>query len=263
MNTLLKNMVMAGVLTTASGVWSQNLLVNGGFETPTLPRNGTLDLPSGYDLLPGWTIGGSGIVWLMRANATTYSDPPPKEGDNKIAFNSGNRLPGRTWISQSLDTDIGEVYELNFYVGRGGGVGDVSLTAAVYDETGALLRKREIMPPAQGWTESQRVLFKAVSKRTTVEFKDSSTETIGVDVELDAVSVSKYRDTVSISVSQVAISWESVVGASYQVQYSLLPGATTWVDFGSAVTGNGNEMTVFDAVQMGKPDRVYRVIRLP
>ncbi len=59
----------------------------------------------------------------------------------------------------------------------------------------------------------------------------------------------------------VEISWLSVTGQLYQVQVtpSLAPG--TWTNFGSPVTGDGSEKSIYDQTR-NREKRFYRVLRL-
>ncbi len=59
----------------------------------------------------------------------------------------------------------------------------------------------------------------------------------------------------------VAISWNSVSGMLYQVQWASVLDTNTWNNLGSPVTGNGSTNSVFDPFQ--SPQRFYRVVPLP
>ena len=66
----------------------------------------------------------------------------------------------------------------------------------------------------------------------------------------------------SIHFSRVAICWGSLVGGSYQVQYSTALNPSVWNDLGTPVAGTGSTVCVEDPIQPGEA-RFYRVVTLP
>ncbi len=151
---------------------------NGSFELPA--DSPAQYLPSGSTLLPGWVTGGNGgrVYWAAGDGA---------QGPRHLGFNTGDSPPG-SWVSQTFDTELGGKYEVTFYVGRYG-YGEISLTASAKSHAGEVLGQLVAVPVDQGWGPVQRFVFTATSSRTTLEFLDTSTQTVKVDITLDGVSV--------------------------------------------------------------------------
>jgi hypothetical protein len=56
------------------------------------------------------------------------------------------------------------------------------------------------------------------------------------------------------------LTWSTVAGNSYQVQYVSDLGATNWINFGSAITASSSVATVSDSFTNSQ--RFYRVLLL-
>lgn len=157
--------------------------LNGSFELPGLPSGTSLRLPVGSTNVQGWTVIGAGgpVEW--------YNSTRAKEGLHDLHFNDSGA--SGTAIAQAFDTLVGAYYKVTFYVGRtGGGAGDVSLTASVRSQTGALLGQTRADAASNGYGTVQQLLFTATTSTTTLEFLDTSSGDIGaVDVLLDNVAV--------------------------------------------------------------------------
>lgn len=67
---------------------------------------------------------------------------------------------------------------------------------------------------------------------------------------------------VKIQVSQVAVSWNSVLDINYQVQFALAVNPSAWTNLGVPVVGTGSNNMVFDSV-LDQPKKFYRVISVP
>ncbi len=166
----------------ASQSWSG--ITNGSFEIPA----GQPDqyLSAGTTILPGWQAGGSGgpVYWSLH-----YDPFPAANGVREITFNRQNAAPG-SWIAQTLDTVVSTNYEVLFQVGRtGAGRGSVSLTVSAKSQSGKVLGQLAVEQASLGFGSTQRFVFTAESASTTIEFLDSSSETVSVDVLLDNVVV--------------------------------------------------------------------------
>ena len=79
----------------------------------------------------------------------------------------------------------------------------------------------------------------------------------------DNVLVSPALPTMLIRFSQVELSWDTLTGMSYQLQYSSTLKADQWVDLGVAVAGTGGKVRFLDDVPEGSPKRFYRIVRTP
>jgi hypothetical protein len=106
------------------------------------------------------------------------------EGRLWIGFNGGDSAPGGS-LSQTFTTVPGNSYIVAFAVGKVG-FGNVSLTASAVARDQAVLASKCCIPTGGVWTDFY-LEFTATSSSTTLVFKDTSPETIGVDVTLDDV----------------------------------------------------------------------------
>src|SRR5438270_9860169 len=86
-------------LVWAVPVRAQNLIANGGFETPPYAPSTTIT---------NWTVGGAGHVHEADEGSTSPS--------HALALNIGGDSEGTT-VSQSFSTIVGNLYELDFDAG--------------------------------------------------------------------------------------------------------------------------------------------------
>lgn len=77
---------------------------------------------------------------------------------------------------------------------------------------------------------------------------------------LGVVEIEPFRLT--IQVDTVAIEWDSVSNTVYQLQYRSPLSGNVWLNLGSATTGTGSRVVVYDSV-LGDPRRQYRVEVVP
>lgn len=185
-----RSSVFAVSILAAAGHLAAAPFLNGGFESPVLPNGSEIGVGPGNDALLGWVVGGSGRgINIIRGQTTT-----PKEGSQFLLFNGGDSLPGN-WIAQTFDTVAGRRYKVSFTAGRTGpgtGSGNVSVVASVKSQTGATLEQSVAIPVGNGFGASQEFVFTAVSGLSTIQFSDTSSATISVDLLLDAVTIVQF-----------------------------------------------------------------------
>jgi hypothetical protein len=164
--------------------------LNGGFENPVLPNGSEIGVGPGNDALLGWSVGGTGRgINIVRGLIVT-----PKEGSQFVLFNGGNSLPGN-WIAQTFDTIAGRRYRVSFAVARTGpgtASGNVSIVASVKSQAGETLEQSVAIPVGNGFGPTQEFVFTAVSGASTIQFADTSSATVSVDLLLDAVSIVQF-----------------------------------------------------------------------
>jgi hypothetical protein len=82
------------------------------------------------------------------------------------------------------------------------------------------------------------------------------------DVYFTNFSVTNMADQIQAKIhSAVEISWLSVTGQLYQVQYTPSLAPATWTNFGTTVIGDGTEKSVYDQTR-NQDKQFYRVLRL-
>ena len=90
-----------------------NLIVNGSFEEGNYTGGEWNDIAPGSTDLTGWSNTGIGLINWHNSAAMMN----PFDGDKVVDLNnSGNGLADTGILSQSFATDIGESYELTFYL---------------------------------------------------------------------------------------------------------------------------------------------------
>ncbi len=75
------------------------------------------------------------------------------------------------------------------------------------------------------------------------------------------VEITASPTVVQIQTSQVAITWNSVLGSNYQVQFITSPDSPAWEDLGPVHFGTGEILEQTDDVRTGH--RLYRIIGVP
>jgi len=113
-----------------------SLLVNGSFETPTVPAGGYTTFAVGSSAITGWT-----VVGPAGANVAPVSTTFTQNGVAFVA-QDGNQWLDLTGldsnnaegVSQSVATTIGNAYQLTYFVGNttGGNIFGTSSTVNVF-----------------------------------------------------------------------------------------------------------------------------------
>ena len=74
---------------------------------------------------------------------------------------------------------------------------------------------------------------------------------------LAGVTVQSFSQRINISVSQVRLCWDTILGKVYQLQYATLSDPDTWQDLGEPVDGTGEPYCVTQDVEGDR--RFYRL----
>src|SRR5207302_3875079 len=98
------------VLLLGNELQARSLLTNGGFEAPIQSGGAVTGLSVGSSGLPGWSIGGTGSIFLVTAPLQSLTNAA--EGTQYISFNGNN-----VRLSQSFNTVPGASYEVSFSAG--------------------------------------------------------------------------------------------------------------------------------------------------
>lgn len=83
-----------------------------------------------------------------------------------------------------------------------------------------------------------------------------------VGSQLRAFLLTPIAPRLTVRVSAVQLSWNSVSGRDYQIQYRTALGGDEWSDLGEPVRGSGDIESLTDEVEEGQFARFYRVIEL-
>ena len=233
-------------------------LVNGGFESinnhaAIPPGTGSVILP-GATWLTGWTVGGPGYdIFVYDGTAGGFG---PVDGQHWINFNGENTAPGGI-LSQTFLTTVGAPYSVSFSVGKAG-TGNVSLTATVVSTNNTIIASNHCVPTTGVWTQFH-LNFTATTTNSTLIFTDTSTQTIGVDVTLDAVSVvtppvvtlspASQEVLVGSAVTFTAAATNGPTGVQwFQGTNAILNATSTTLSFTANAGSGGNYTAVFTNV---------------
>lgn len=138
---------------------------------PAKVTNGDFD--KGLD---GWTTSGAVRVY-------------PRSSNKRLNFNFANKAPDGV-ASQVVQTDPKQKYKLTFEVFANGKnrIGEVQITASLFDGT-KLLGYQIVSVSGKTGRQTGSIDFTAASKKTEIRFRDTSSETAGVDLNLDNIQI--------------------------------------------------------------------------
>lgn len=157
----MRSMSAALILFCAGSVQSQ--LLNPGFEPDTAVGSNNI-LPGGSTDVPGWTTILQGVEWF---NAAQFSAASP---DGGYAVDLCNFTYTTGGIQQSIATDIGTQYTVEFYLGTQKTSGRVG-TAEIFVDAGDTPVSFEIATnTASAYWELRSFTFTATSPQTMLTF---------------------------------------------------------------------------------------------
>lgn len=175
----------------AASAFAQNLIVNGDFESLVATEEIDIkDLSFGDYLTFGWTVSGDAAISLYPSDDFSTGQ--------YVTFGDGERDAAGAEMQQIFATQIGQVYEVSFNVGRvGPGGAVVGVTGAVFGGNNFNTTLGELTgyasPAGESggtvWFSPVSFTFTAVSELSLLRFSDTSNTTLSVDTRLDNVSV--------------------------------------------------------------------------
>jgi len=230
-----------------------NLLLNGSFESPTIPAGIVSATTPTF-----WQTNGAYAGLIHGDYSPGY--PLPQDGQQYAA------LGNSTTLSQAFTIGSSGTYVLTWFDSTEyNGLGQFSpYSVTVADSVGNTVASADLDANASGlrlWL--QRSLgFALTPGAYTLRFNGHANVFAEMSL-IDNVSLqtdnSDLRST--IHCSAVDICWPGRTNQMYQVQYQTNLSDTNWFDFGSAVVGTGANC-VTDGIN-GSVQRFYRVIRVP
>lgn len=218
---------------------SANLVQNGSFESSQLQ---------------GWTLSGE-PDGVFASIGTAHS------GVFSAVFGATNTP---AFLSQNLSVSAGQRYLLSFWVTIGDHQGGIPNQFLVKWGDVVLLDQSNKVFPA--WTNLE-FFVTATSSQSTLAFG-------GLDspdyIALDDVSVTLSNPDsqppefleVTKQSDLVNLTWRTVVGQVYQLQYKTDLSETVWRDIGSAITAT-NATTVVNDTPGTDARRFYRISKVP
>jgi hypothetical protein len=194
----------------AAGMWiglgvgrsalADNLLINGSFETPVIT-------PPSYPFLGSYSFAG----WNGYSPATSLANAcglsrgtqyglVDYDGQQVFSLDGGDAPPG-TWIEQTFTTTPGQLYKIDFVIGRSGSsAASLSLNAQVFDSSSQQLANLSASPPTNAGWNSATFNFVANSISSRLRFTDTSGSNPNSDNVIDFVSATAVPEPASMIV---------------------------------------------------------------
>jgi hypothetical protein len=176
-------MLLLGASATASNA---DLILNGSFETPTVPVDGFHDFFSGSGALTGWiVVGSNGTNVSIVSGSFSHSGAnsgvtfPAQNGKQWLDLTSQGSDSRTEGVAQMVATIAGDRYQLSYWIGNTGPFGttstvNVSLNGApAFSDTNATPS-----PTTQIWKQFSHT-FVATGTATTLAFLNGGN--IGLD----------------------------------------------------------------------------------
>jgi len=119
--SLLTGFTLASLLISAMPARGQ--IVNGSFETPTVPNGGFTGFLNGSTAITGWTVVGADVAIISGTFMQSGITFQAQSGAQWLDLSGTQSNTPSTGVRQLVSTVTNQVYALNFYVGSttGGG----------------------------------------------------------------------------------------------------------------------------------------------
>lgn len=103
---------------------AQNLISNGGFETPVTVGGSSTTLAGGSITITGWQVVGPNILLLNTGYTEANVSFAAHSGLNSVDLTGAINVGPTAGITQTVDTSIGQAYLLSFWLGNADGSGN-------------------------------------------------------------------------------------------------------------------------------------------
>ncbi len=232
-------------------VHAQNVLLNGSFESPSIPSNSVLDTDP-----VSWS--GTNFVIINGDHSPSY--PLPQDGQQYV------QLGHSSILSQAFSIGINGVYMLAWFDSTefNGPDSQSPYSVSVIDGGGNPVVSEDFDANSislRSWSpHSLQVAL--VQGDYTIQFEGHVGQS-GEGSHIDNVSLQiDNSDLIAkIQTSAVDVCWPGRTDQMYQVQFRNSLTDTNWFDLGSPVQGTGTNC-VTDPIN-GRKQRFYRIGRLP
>ena len=219
---------------------NQPIVANGGFETGSLSS---------------WTLNGS-----TKQNFVTTTSGFVHSGSYGMAL---GQEPSLGYLYQTLATTPGQNYLLSLWLTNPSNPDGATPNQFLVQWNGTTLFNQTNIPFTT-WTNLQFVVT-ATNASTVLQFGFEDTPYF---LALDDVSVVPLSPP-TFNVAQPAttgfnLTWNTIAGQVYQVQYKTNLTQPNWIDLGNPLTATTNTLTLQDTDAItASPSRFYRVVEQP
>jgi subtilase family serine protease len=222
---------------------SQSIVNNGGFETGSF-SGWTLNASSEYDL-------------VTTVSSYVHS------GSYGAALGQDGSLG---YLDQTLPTAPGQNYLLSLWLDNPSNKHGATPNQFLVQWNGTTLFNRTNMPFA-AWTNLQFIVT-ATGVATVLQFGFEDTPNyLGLD-DISVTPISppafKTEQQATAPTASFNLTWTTVAGLVYQVQYITNLVQTNWIDLGAPITATTNTLSITDTNAISSsPSRFYRIVELP
>lgn len=215
------------------------LVQNGGFETGDFTH---------------WTLNGDGYPDTFVDDGTSFYIEP--HSGTYFALLGEQLTLG--FLSQTISTVPGQPYLFSSWVNSPDGVAPNECRISW---NGTTLFDQVNMPELD-WTNFQFIVT-ATGTSTVIQFggRDDNSYLGLDDVSVTPVRAPAFQSATKTS-STVNLTWSSLSGLAYQLQYTTNLVSGPWINIGNPITANSNSVNASDNTPSG-PIRFYRLILLP
>ena len=210
---------------------------------------------------------GDFCYWTLTGDANVYDDNfadngyntgySPEDGDYFAAMGQVTTV---AYLSQTLPTYPGEVYQLSFWLANF--IGATPNQFQVQWNTNGSTTHTIFNQSNMGTFDWSNMVFTVVAatSNTTLSFGFRNDNDVFAfdNVAVTPLSGPAFQSVTPIS-GGVQFSWSAITGLSYQVQYKTNLTQTSWVNLGSPIKASSTQMTTTDTSATGN-GRYYRIV---
>jgi hypothetical protein len=237
--TLIAGIAAAATIGSATPALAANLLVNGDFELPQPSEDSFIVFGAGASF-PGWTVMGANKTNAVQLLSSDYSEVNirfnAESGFASMDLSGGGNAGPKSGISQAVATQIGQAYDLSFWIGNADGThnGNYALpsTVGLQINDGPLLTytNSAISPGRTDWL-LVGASFVATGNQTRISFFNE-TPLADAETGLDNVTLSAAP-----SAAPEPDSWALMIlgfgGAGLLLRRHRRSGSSPWLSRGS------------------------------
>lgn len=249
MKHIIRLMTM-GLFVLATCGSAQNLITNGSFELPVIGES-YRPLPSGSTEMPGWTVGATGNVEIIRTHW------PASDGANSLDMNgvqSGS-------VSQNVFLTNGLSYLLTFDMAYNTALFQpMTLHASIGGCSQSFTNDRAAGGP---FWQHKKLFFTATNTGlATLKFEDTSNSQLSGGAALDNVCLIEASSLLSIKM-YAGIKIEGTIGRTYRIDCVDIQASTnSWTTITNLVLPS-SPYVFMDIHSPSSNSRFYRAVLLP
>jgi hypothetical protein len=110
-------MACAALLALTGTSTEANLILNGSFETPTVPAGSFTDFAGGSSSITNWTVQGTDVAIVSGSFSQSGITFEAQDGIQWLDLTGNGGNSKANGVSQNVATVMGQAYNLSFYVG--------------------------------------------------------------------------------------------------------------------------------------------------